>query len=95
VYLVGALRYKLEGHGIESLLGQFKIYLILPAALLGLGLTQHLPEMSTRNLHGGGGGWPAYKADRLTAICELTVYKQNVAASTSQNPTSLHGLLRG
>jgi hypothetical protein len=48
----------------------FSIDLILPA----LGSTQSLIEMSTRNLSGGK-GWPAHKADNLTAICELTVYK--------------------
>jgi hypothetical protein len=41
---------------------------------MALGLTQPLTEMSTRNL--SGGKWqPARKADNLTAICELTVYK--------------------
>jgi hypothetical protein len=46
---------------------------------MALGLTQPLTEMSTRNLPGGGGGrgggkgWPACKADDLTAICEPIV----------------------
>jgi hypothetical protein len=39
---------------------------------LALGSTQPLKEMSTRNLPGGK-GWPARKADNLTAICEPTV----------------------
>jgi hypothetical protein len=39
---------------------------------LTLGSTQPLTEISTRNLHGGK-GWPALKADILTAICEPTV----------------------
>jgi hypothetical protein len=36
--------------------------------------TQPLTEMSTRNLPGGKVR-PVRKADKLTAICELTVYK--------------------
>jgi hypothetical protein len=39
-----------------------------------LGSTQPLTEMSTR-IHPGGKGQPARKADDLTAICELIVYK--------------------
>jgi hypothetical protein len=35
------------------------------------GSTQPLTEMSTRNLPGGE-GWPARKAENLTAICELS-----------------------
>jgi hypothetical protein len=38
------------------------------------GSTHPLTEMSTRNLPGGKGR-PARKADNLTAICELIVYK--------------------
>jgi hypothetical protein len=34
--------------------------------------TQPVTEMSTRNLPGGK-EWLAYKADNLTAICELVV----------------------
>jgi hypothetical protein len=41
---------------------------------MALGLTQPLTEMSTRNIPGGV-GQPARKADNLTAICELIVYK--------------------
>jgi hypothetical protein len=40
---------------------------------MALGSTQPLTEMSTRNLPGGK-GWPARKADNLTAICEPIVY---------------------
>jgi hypothetical protein len=43
--------------------------LILPAALMALGFTQPLTEMSTRILPGGKGR-PARKADNLTTICE-------------------------
>jgi hypothetical protein len=39
-----------------------------------LWLTQSLREMSTRNLPGGK-GWAACKAENLTPICELIVYK--------------------
>jgi hypothetical protein len=41
---------------------------------MALGSTQPLTEMNTRNRFGGKGR-PARKADNLTAICELTVYK--------------------
>jgi hypothetical protein len=40
---------------------------------MALGWTQPLKEMSTRNLPGGK-GWPAHKADKLTAICEKIVF---------------------
>jgi hypothetical protein len=53
--------------------------------------TQPLTEMSTRNLPGGKGR-PARKADKFTALCELTL--ENVGASTSHNPMGLHGLLQ-
>jgi hypothetical protein len=39
-----------------------------------LGSTQPLTEISTRNLPAAK-GWPARKADNLTAVCELIVYK--------------------
>jgi hypothetical protein len=39
---------------------------------MGLGLTQPLTEMSTRNLPEGKGR-PARKADNLTSICEPSV----------------------
>jgi hypothetical protein len=60
---------------------------------MALGLTQPLTEMSTRNLPGGKGR-PAREADKLTAICEPIVYRQNVGASTSHNRMGLHGLLQ-
>jgi hypothetical protein len=42
--------------------------------------------MSTRNLHGVK-GWPARKADNLTAICEPIVL-ENVGALTSPRPVT-------
>jgi hypothetical protein len=39
---------------------------------MALGSTQPLTEMSTRNPPGSK-GWPAHKADSLTAICEPIV----------------------
>jgi hypothetical protein len=39
---------------------------------MALGSTQPLTSVSTRNIPGGK-GWPACKADNLTAICEPTV----------------------
>jgi hypothetical protein len=50
----------------------FSFDLILPAALMALGSTKPLTEMSTRNLPGGKGRL-AHKADDLTAICEPIV----------------------
>jgi hypothetical protein len=41
---------------------------------MDLGSTQPLIEMSTMNLSGSK-GQPVHKADNLTAIFELTVYK--------------------
>jgi hypothetical protein len=60
---------------------------------MALGSTQPLREMSTRNIPGGEGR-PAHKADKLTAICEPTVYK-NVGSSTFHSPMGLHGPLQG
>jgi hypothetical protein len=60
---------------------------------MALGSTQPLTEMSTRNLPGSK-GQPAYKADILTAICEL-MCRENVGASMSHNPMGLHILLHG
>jgi hypothetical protein len=61
---------------------------------MALGSIQPLTEMSTRNLPGCK-GWLTRKADNLTAICEPTVYRENVGASTSHNPMGLHSLLQG
>jgi hypothetical protein len=58
---------------------------------MALGSTQPLTEMSTRNLPGGK-GWPARKANNLTAICEPIVL-ENVGALTSHKTMGLHGLL--
>jgi hypothetical protein len=56
---------------------------------MALGSTQHVTEMSTRNLPGGK-AQPERKSDKLTADC-----LENVGASTSQNAVGLHGLLQG
>jgi hypothetical protein len=58
---------------------------------MGLGSTQPLTEMSTRNLPGDKER-PARKAANLTAIYESTV--ENVEASMSHNLKGLHGLLQ-
>jgi hypothetical protein len=60
---------------------------------MALGSIQPLTEMSTRNFPGvsdaaDAKGWQYYR--RLWADC-----LEDVGASTSQNPTDLHGLLRG
>jgi hypothetical protein len=73
----------------------FSIYLILPAALWVLGLTQLLTKMSTRNTkkmflesRAGSYGWQFLR--HLWADC-----LDNVGSSTSLNSTGLHGQLRG
>jgi hypothetical protein len=59
---------------------------------MALGSTQHLTEMSTRNLPGGKEP-SELKADSLTAICEPIVYKMWEPRLLS--PVGLHGLLQG
>jgi hypothetical protein len=59
---------------------------------MALGPTQPLTERSTRNLPRGKGR-PTLKADSLTAMCELIVYKM-WGTSTSHNPMDLHSLLQ-
>jgi hypothetical protein len=59
---------------------------------MALGLTQPLREMSTTNLPGGKGRL-VRKADNLTTICELTVYKIWEPRRLT-NPMGLHGLLQ-
>jgi hypothetical protein len=56
-----------------------------------LGSTQPVTGMSISNL-GGCKGWPAHKADNLTAVCELS---ENVGAWILHNTMCLHGLLQG
>jgi hypothetical protein len=65
----------------------------LSSRIMALGSTQPLTTMSTRNIPGGK-RLPARKADNLTAICGLIVYK-HVEASTSHNPMGYHSLLQG
>jgi hypothetical protein len=63
---------KVTGSRSDEIIQFPSVYLILPAALLALGLTQPLAEMSTKN-HPGDKARPAVKADNLTAICEPIV----------------------
>jgi hypothetical protein len=60
---------------------------------MGLGSTQPVAEMSTRNLLGDKGR-SARKTVNLTAIFEPIVL-ENVGACTPRNPMVLHGLLQG
>jgi hypothetical protein len=55
--------------------------------------TQPITEMSTRNLPGGKGR-PVLKADNLTAICELIVYKMWEPRRLA-NLMSFHVMLQG
>jgi hypothetical protein len=57
---------------------------------MALGSTQSLTEMNPTNLPGGKGR-PTHRTDNFTAICGR-LSRQNVGASTSDNPMGLHGL---
>jgi len=59
-HLVESLRYNSEGRGFDSRMFplEFFIEIILPAALMTLGLTQPVAEMSTRNI-----SWEVKAAD--------------------------------
>jgi hypothetical protein len=52
--------------------------------------TQPLTEMSTRNIPEGKERPAPYAADKLTAVCEPTVYKM-----WESRPVDLHSLLYG
>jgi hypothetical protein len=79
-----------EGREIESRRGEFFNLPNPSSRTMVLGSTQPLTEMTTRNLP----GWPARKADKLTAICEPTVWKM-WEPRESHNPMSHLGLLQG
>jgi hypothetical protein len=59
----------------------------LSSRTMALGSTQPQTEMSTRNFPGGK-RWPAHKADNLTAICELIIYRKcrNLRVPQSYGP---------
>jgi hypothetical protein len=62
--------------------------------IMALGSTQHLTEMSMRNLPGG------VKDGGRVGLTMLPPYvgrlsRENVGTSTSHNPMGLHGLLQG
>jgi hypothetical protein len=71
--MVKALCYKPEGRGFDIRLGDFLIYLILPAAL-GLRFTQSLTEMNTVSIKIimilGSKVRRVRRAGNLTIICE-------------------------
>jgi hypothetical protein len=72
--LVQVLCYKSEGREFESRRGHW-IFFDLPnstSRTMGLGLTQPLTEMSTRNVPGGKVR-PERMADYITTICESIV----------------------
>jgi hypothetical protein len=71
--LVEALWYKLEGRRFESRMRWIMLNFPNPSSrTMALGLTQHLTEMSTRNLPGAKKR-PAPRADNLAAIYEPNV----------------------
>jgi hypothetical protein len=66
-----ATSWKVAGWNLDEMASFFS--LPNPSShTMALGLTQPLTEMSARNLPRGK-GWPACKADNLTAICEPIV----------------------
>jgi hypothetical protein len=81
---VEALCYKPEGRGFNSRCSHLTFF--------HYGLIQPLTETSTRNFAGGGGGKarPTRKADNLTAICDLIVYKNVIPGrhTTLLSPTA-------
>jgi hypothetical protein len=60
---------------------------------MALGSTQPLTEMSTRNFPGGKSGRQVRLTTSPPSVSRLS--RENVGASTSHNPTGLHGLLQG
>jgi hypothetical protein len=70
----------------------FSINLILPAALVVLGSTEHLTKMNTLILSGGKWCHVAREIHKVSAIGQLVVYKKQ-EASTSHNRMGLHGML--
>jgi hypothetical protein len=61
---------------------------------MGLGSTQSLTEMSTRNLPGGVKGGRCVRLTTLPpSVSRLS--RENVGASTSHNPMGLQSLLQG
>jgi hypothetical protein len=86
--------YKPEGRGFDSRWGDwiFSIFLILQP-YYGPGVDSASNRNEYRESSPGCKGWPARKADNLTAICE-PMSRENVGASTSHNPMGLQGLLQ-
>jgi hypothetical protein len=60
---------KVAGSIPDEVIGFFFLITNLSSRTMALGSTQHLTEMSTRNLPAGKGRL-GRKADNLTAICE-------------------------
>jgi hypothetical protein len=87
-----ATNWKVEG-SIRDQFFRFFNLLNLSSRTMALGSIQPLTEMSIRNLPGGN-GCPEREAD-FTAICEMTIWKQKIGASTSHNLMGIHGLLQG
>jgi hypothetical protein len=87
------MRYKLAGRGLESRKDEIFNLPNRSGRALVLGSTQPLTEMSTRKLPGGKGR-PARKVTTLLpSVSRLS--RENVGASTSDNPMGLHSLLQG
>jgi hypothetical protein len=73
VIILNVIDPKVAGSILDEIIGLLN-WLYPSSRTMALGSTQSLTEMSTRNLPGGK-GWPAHKADNLTAICGPSVYK--------------------
>jgi hypothetical protein len=60
---------------------------------MAVGSTQHLTEMSTRNLPGGVKGGRSVRLTSPPSVNRLS--RENLGASMSHNSMGLHGLLQG
>jgi hypothetical protein len=88
-YLVEVLCYKPEGCGFIG----FYSWPNPPSRNMALGSTQPLTEMSTSNLAKGVKGGRCLRLTNLPqSVSRLS--RENVGASTSDNPMSLHGPLQ-
>jgi hypothetical protein len=67
----------------------------LSSRTMGLGSTQSLIEMSTRNVPGGEGKGGQRVRQTVLPPSVSRLSRENVGTSTSHNPMGLHGLFQG